>query len=354
MKKVLISRFGAYGDQIHCSHLPRLLKEKEGFDYVAFQYNDKGYAIHRENPFIDEHIHFEPSIIPQHEMFEGLIHKRLAYLAERGKFDKVVDLQFSLERRTFALENQNAYYRNSEFRKKTNGMMNLYDETTLFAGFPQHLGTVGEIFFTKEEEECVKNIYAERYAGKFVFLINLSGSSKQKLFYQAEPIVKTFLANHEDAICITMGDEDCRQNLEIKGDRIVNRAGRFDGTNRYSFRQAMLMAKYANLVMGYESGLMCASTLLGAPSVQLMTSAAVKSHGGDFPNDYSLQSPCYCSPCFKGPYQFVGCPNFQILGERYPKCIQFDGGVVLERMEEVYQKYDSRWKPIFKEPVHAN
>ena len=344
MKRALISRFGAYGDQIHCSHIPRLLKEREGYDYVAFQYNDKGYAIHKENPFIDEHIHFEPSIIPQSENFITLIRKRLAYLGE--KFDTVIDLQHTLETKTFALENQSEYYRNDKFRAKMNGIRNLYDETTIAAGFPQHVGMVGDIFFTKEEEECVKNIYRERYSGKFVIIINLSGSSRQKLFLNAEKIIKTFLEKHPEAVCITMGDEDCRKNLEFTGERIINRAGKFDGETKYSFRQSMLMSKYANLVMGYESGLMCASTLLGAPSLQLMTSAAIKSHGGDFINDYSLQSPCYCSPCFKGPYQFVGCPKIKVLGKDYPKCIQFDPEVILNKMEEVYY-FERNRKPAY-------
>jgi hypothetical protein len=103
----------------------------------------------------------------------------------------------------------------------------------------------------------------------------------------------------------------------------------------------MLMAKYASLVIGAESGLMVASTLLGAPTVQLMTAASLKNHGGDFVNDYSLQSPAPCSPCHKGPYDYIGCPKFQHLGSQYPVCVKFEPEIILARMEQVYKK---RWE----------
>jgi ADP-heptose:LPS heptosyltransferase len=106
----------------------------------------------------------------------------------------------------------------------------------------------------------------------------------------------------------------------------------------------MLMAKYADLVIGAESGLMVAANLFGSPTIQLMTAASIKNHGGDLPNDHSLQSPAKCSPCHKGPYDYIGCPTFEHLGLSYPKCVLFNPDTVLDRMEEVYRqrKYVAR------------
>ena len=127
-----------------------------------------------------------------------------------------------------------------------------------------------------------------------------------------------------------MGDNACKDHLEFSGERIVNKAG------VYPIRQSMLMTKYANLVIGCESGLMVASTLLGAPTLQLMTAASITNHGGWADNDYSLQAPVHCSPCHKGPYEFIGCPTFDFMGQRYPECIKFNTETVLETMEQVY------------------
>ena len=345
MKKALISRFGAFGDQIHCSHIPRLLKEREGFDHVTFQYNYKGSLIHKHNPFIDEHIIFEPSLPPIYDYPVSFLQKRLKYIAEEGKFDKLIDLQNTLEVGYIAMENMSEYYTDDHYRRSRYGNLNYYDVTTIAAGYPQHVGMVGELHFTDYEEGFVQRLFEERYQDKFVILINLSGSGKQKYFIDAELIIKTFLARHPDAVCITNGDEDCRKVLDFHGERIINRAGNFnsdkaldaEGPEGYPFRQSMLMAKHADLVIGYESGVMVAATLLGAPTIQLMTTASIKNHGGDFPNDYSLQSPLKCSPCQKGPYHYIGCPKLDVLGEKYPACIKFDVDTVLERMEQVYQ-----------------
>ena len=350
MKKVLITRYGAYGDHIHATHLPRLLKEKAGFDYVAFQYNVKGQAIYVHNPFIDEHIFFEPMSSPINMYPSSFFEKRNKELLTAGGFEKHVNLQNSIEYGYIAMEDMNEYYLGSEERRALYGQRNYYDQTTVWAGYPEHVGARGELFFSEQEEAAVRRIYRERYQNKFVIIANLSGTSKHKLFYKAEEIIKGFLKKHEDAVCLLVGDQDCFEKVSFEGERIINRCRGFasdqtdeyvEGTgevngNGYPFRQAMLMTKYADLVIGAESGLMVASTLLGAPTVQLMTAASIKNHGGDFANDYSLQSPTPCAPCHKGPYDYIGCPKFEHMGLKYPVCIKFDSSIILKRMEEVY------------------
>lgn len=336
MRKVLISRFGAYGDHIHATHLPRLLKQKCGFDHIAFQYNVKGFAIYQNNPFIDEHIFYDPSAPPVSGYPINLVKKRMQYISEAGKFDRVIDLQNSIEYGYIAMEDQAEYYLSSEYRREKYGKLNYYDQTSLFVGHPEWFGEKGEIYFDDEEETTVKSIYERMYKNKFVVIANLSGSSKHKLLYNAENIIYEFLEKHKDAMCILTGDESAGKNLKFSHERVINRAGNFDGDKYYPFRQSMLMTKYADLVIGAESGLMVASTLFGTPTVQLMTAASIKNHGGDFANDYSLQSPAPCSPCHKGPYDYIGCPKFEHLGIKYPICVKFDKNTILSRMDEVY------------------
>ena len=336
MKKAYVIRYGAFGDTIHCSHIPRLLKEKEGFDHVTFEYNPKAYPILYNNPFIDEHIHFDPHSWPICTTPLSYLQKRWKLIYEEGHYTHMIQLQNSIEYGYIAMEDTNEYYMSDKERREMFGKHNYYDVTTIAAGYPQHVGMKGDIFFEKDEIELVDNIFKERYEGKFVVVVNLSGTSKHKLFYGAEAIIKEFLSRHDDAVCITMGDDDCKKHIEFKGDRIINRCGEFAPGMHYPIKQSMLVCKKANLVIGCESGLMVAATLLGSPVIQLMTAASIKNHGGDFSNDRSLQSPCRCSPCHKGPYEYIGCPKFDYLNEKYPLCIKFDPKTVLERMEKVY------------------
>ena len=283
------------------------------------------------NPYIDEHIHFDPSTVPQWPV--SILHKRWAEIKERGKFEKHVNLQLSIEVGYIAMEMMNEYYRDDEYRRTKYGAHNYYDQSVIFAGYPEWAGQVGDLYFSQHEENHVKGWYEENYPGKFVIIANLSGTSKHKLFYNAEKIIKEFLSRHPDAVCVTMGDKECADHLEFKGDRIKNAAGKIP------YRQSMLMTKYSNLTIGAESGLMVAATLLGCPTVQLMTAASIKNHGGDFVNDFSIQSPAKCSPCHKGPYDYIGCPTFEHLGMKYPACVKFNENVVLGRMEEIYDSY---------------
>lgn len=328
MRKAYITRYGAVGDFIHCSHIPRLLKEKAGFDYVAFEYNYKGKEVLLTNPYIDEHIHFDPSSMPSWPV--SVLHKRWAEIKERGGFDLHLNLQLSIEHGFIAMETQNEYYRNDEYRRIKYGSHNYYDQSSIWSGHPEWCGEVGNIYFSDDEELKVKEFYDTKGKDKFVMITNLSGTSKHKIFYNAKDIITTFLGRHPDAICLTMGDKDCQENLEFDSDRVIRCA------NRCPYRQSMLMTKYCNLLIGAESGLMVAGTLLGAPTVQLMTAASIKNHGGDFNNDFSLQSPAKCSPCHKGPYDYIGCPTFDHLGIKYPACVKFNSDSILDQMERVY------------------
>lgn len=340
MKKVYITRYGAVGDFIHLSYFPRLLKEKAGFDYVAFEYNGKGACVLETNPFIDEHIPFEASVDPINRWPLSVISKRWEFIKETGNFDKHINLQLSIEYGYIAMETMAEYYRGSEFRRNKYGGLNYYDQTAEFAGYPEFKGNKGELYYSRDEEHHAKNFYERSYPDSFVFIVNLSGTSKHKIFYNAETIVKEFLNKHSDAVCLTFGDKDCKDNLEFKGERIHNCAG------NCGMRQALLMTKYANCVIGAESGLMVASTMWGTPTVQLMTAASIKNHGGDFQNDYSIQSPAKCSPCHKGPYEYIGCPKFKHLNLDYPICVKFDSNVVLDKLESVYNDYTRRKEEI--------
>src|SRR3990167_6076158 len=93
IKSVLIARHGAYGDCIHVSHLPQLLKEN-GYDFVGVSTGKKGVNIFYGNPYINK-IHYC-------ELMENL--KRLGKqfytgrLAEIGRdYDKVIDLNQVIE-----------------------------------------------------------------------------------------------------------------------------------------------------------------------------------------------------------------------------------------------------------------
>lgn len=325
MKKVLISRYGAYGDQIHCSHLPRILKEK-GFDVVDFETNFKGTQILGNNPFIDNLSYFEPGNCAS--VFTSHLMEKHWDLISQG-YDKFINLYKSLEYACIAMEDTPEYYMHEDARKEYREV-NFYDQTNICAGYPEITGMTGEVYFTAEETGIIQKIF-EKTKDKFVVMVNLSGTTIHKVFVNVQEVVDKILDKYPDAYIITTGDESCKA-IDIKNDRCKSIVGKFP------FRQALHMTKYIDLLVSMESGLAVGANMFNTPTIQMMTSSSLNNHPKYAKNDLSLQSPAYCSPCSKGPYRFIGCPHNNGL----PLCVYFKTEDILERVETAYGYYKEK------------
>lgn len=305
-------------------HLPRLLKEN-GFDIVDVETNFKGYQLLANNPYIDNLNGINPEFVFTDNKINYL-GKYWDLLAE--EYDHVINLLNTLEYGCLAMEDENVYYMNTQVRRNRYGKKNFYDVTTSYSGFPNLCEKYrkGEVYYTEKEEKIVSK-WMKKFENKFTVLINLSGTGPHKRFVQAHEVIKNILSKKGDAEIILTGGPDCKQ-FEVEGDRITSIVGKFP------FRQALLIAKHVNCVIGCESGLMVGSTMWETPTIQLMTAASIDNHGKYNPNDYSIQSPCYCSPCHKGPYDYRGCPH----KNGNPLCVYFDINEILKKVEVIYRK----------------
>jgi ADP-heptose:LPS heptosyltransferase len=310
------------GDIIHMSHLPRLLKDV-GFDVVDVETNFKGYQLLSHNPFIDNITAIEPE-----RLFKGrtwLLEKH--WTLQREKYDHFINLYGSLEYGMLAMEGTPEYYMHQEVRNNRYAGKNYYDETTTLAGYPFLVGKYkGEVFYKDEEHTIVKD-WLKQFDGKFIVLVNLSGTGPHKRLVQAKEIVEEILAKYDDAQVILTGSKDCKI-WEFESDRVVSICGKFP------FRQALLIANYVDLVIGCESGLMVGAAMWQTPTLMLMTAADIVSHNKYNQRDLSIQSPARCSPCYKGPYQYQGCPH----KNGNPLCVYFDIEKIMEKVDFAYDR----------------
>lgn len=317
MKKALIIRYAAYGDIIHMSFLPRLLKD-QGFDRVDLETNFKGFQLLEGNPFINKINAINPEVAFHSAPY--MIEKHWQVISEG--YDKVINLYGSIENSCLAMEDDVVYYMSDNIRKKRD--KNYYDQTCKWAGYPDLIGKYhGEIFYSDEEKEIVKK-WMRQFKDKFTVMINLSGTGPHKRFVQVKEVIKNILDVYPKAHIITTGSKEC-EKWDVKDNRVTSIVGRFP------FRQALLITKYVDCVIGCESGLMCGASMWHTPTIQLMTAASIDSHCKYNPNDYSLQSPAYCSPCFKGPYEYRGCPN----KDGNPLCVYFDINKIIGKVDDI-------------------
>jgi len=318
MKKALISRFCAYGDILHASFLPRLLKD-QGYDVVDFEMNFKAYQLMCYNPFIDNIIFYEPT-----EQFPMYLMEKHWQVLSQG-YDKFVNLYKSLEYGCLAMEDENVYYQSDTVRRNRYGNINFYDKTCLDAGYPELCGRyLGEVFYPQFEIDLVEH-WMKEFKDKFTVMINLCGTGGHKEFHQAQEFVDRVRKEYKDVVFITTGGKEYEE-YDLKGDDIVSIVG------KKPFVQALLIAKYVDCLISCESGIAVGANMWGTPTIQLMTAANLMNHQKYAINDFSIQSPAYCSPCHKGCYSYIGCPS----KEGRPLCVYFDMEIIMEKFKEVY------------------
>ncbi len=317
MKKVLVIRYGAFGDCIFISHLPRLLKDI-GYDVVDFEVNHKGFQVLGNNPFIDNLRHFEPR---KNMQWKAL----LSRWEEISKgYDKVINLFASLESGCIAMESDDLYSASDEQRREELGCINFYDQTLGWAGLHEYCGKYKPELFFDEEEVSVTEKWLEQFKGRFLVLINLAGTSKHKRFIQAEEVSRNILKKYKNAQIILTGDD---KDLVFSGENIVSIVG------EKPFMQAVLISKYCDCVISMESGLGVGSNVFGTPTIFLLTSSNHTNVCKYAENDLCLQSPAKCSPCHKGSEKYIGCD----MKDGLPICVNFNINEIMERVEIAYR-----------------
>ena len=303
--------------------------------HITFEYNAKGVQMHSDNPRIDRHVAFEPSMMKTHE--EKLAfqkrHKRI-----QGEYDVYVNFSGSLEDSLIAPEESPEYFWPLHLRRAKNSHICYYDQSMKWAGLTatEYMGWSGEIWSTKEDHEYIKK-WLDPYKDHFIILWALRGSMWQKAIY---PIVKDICDQwckmHPETVIITTGDDFCRQ-WEWEHPNVVHKSGRMP------YRQVMLISRYVDMVVTPETGLGIAAGAYGTPKIMLLTAASLKNIVGNDKNDFSLQSDAWCSPCTRAIYNTDNCPTMEfdhltVQNEkvRLPICVDFKKERVISRMQEIF------------------
>lgn len=319
--RIIISRYGAFGDMIHCSHLPRLVKEYYKPDVLDFETNHKGYQILLENPYIDNLIHLDPA---QLKLKMGHVSKHWEYLNE--SYDLVFNLFDTLEHKHIAMEDQSEYFMSTKFRQKKYGKINFYDAMTAECNLPEeYFGTGGELYYSEEERDIVRKWIQKNLGTSPFFMINLGGTSLQKKFTTSSEVVKLIRKEFPEVKIIITGD---KHNLEyIPNDYDIDLIGL-----KFPFRQSLCIAENADVVISPESGFAVGAGAMGVPCVQMLTTSSITNHCKNNKNDFSIHSEAFCAPCHKGTYRFIGCPSNAGL----PICTHFNPEKVMEQIRRAY------------------
>jgi len=333
-KRVCVVRYGAIGDGIIITPLLRQLK-KDGY-HITLNINPYCKEVFKHNPHVDNLLIQERESIPN-AMLSGY------WKYWELKYDKYINLSESLEGDLLMVEGRKEYFTSKTWRQKK-ASWNYYDYALHRAGYgPETFGQNGELFFTEAEERRAKRWFAElaKDGPRFIIQWALNGSSHHKVYPLMESVLREWFSRHPDSLAITTGDYMARL-LEFEHPQLIEKAG------TWLLRESLLATKYANLVIGPETGVTNASGCWDTPKIVLLSHSTKENMTKYFVNDFSLEpdvslAPCW--PCHQLHYTRESCPEGVILDTssneelgKAPICsISITPSKLLEQMEKIYQ-----------------
>ena len=316
-------RLGALGDGIQASAvLPYLARD--GYR-ITMNGSPGCLEVLKHNPYIKETIEHERDSIPLGKLDE--------HWEELSKgYDKVVNLTSTVENDYLFCFPQDGYYKCLNWRRKMNKGVNYFENQLAKGGYKANGRPVrGEIYFSFQER-LQGHAWRKEYKDYFVILWALSGSSIQKAYRWYEEVSNRLLNAHSDMMIVTSGDYACKL-LTYERERMINLP-----QQEKSFRYSMLLAKYADLVVGPETGLLNAAGCLSTPKICFLTHSSKENLTKHWENDYSMQADTYCSPCHLiHKYKGIWKNHCMVTELGWPKCTDSPSiGDLIQQIEEIY------------------
>lgn len=289
MKKVIVHRFGAFGDNIIITPIFRALKE-DGY-HVTFNTTDRGMDVLKYNPFIDVFRQHDASIKPDDKFDE--------YLANINKdYDRAINLCGSIEG-TLAKVPWKEDFKWSKEKRHKECNKNFYDFSLEWAGYGNIKGKNGELYFSDLEERRAKE-FRNKYKGKFLVLWVLSGSAVHKAYPYTEHVARKLLEVYHNMVIMTVGDSAC-ELIEWSHPRTKNYSG------KWSIRKTLIMTKYADLVIGPDTGILHAAGCFDTPKILFLSSNTEENLSKYWENCINLFADVECHPCHQLHYSWDYC-----------------------------------------------
>lgn len=323
-------RYAAYGDHIYCSPIIGPLSEK--YD-IYFETSMKGYQLFHDDPRITKLSVFE---IEKYTMdqYERAFEERWKLVREDVKPDLEINLNGTLEFTCVGESWQLQSHLPYPERRAYFGIHAFYDAVFERAGVkPEPLNLEG-LYFPPEAYKAAEE-WRSKKPEAFVVMLSPIGSTAQKVIYNHAEVALGVVERWGEAQVFYLGDE-----LTAK---FVPAHPRIKSLCAIPVKQAILWTKYADFVVGPETGLLAAAGMWGTPKCILSTTSSVYQMTKYTRNDFSVQSPLACSPCHRAIYTADDCADMRgnlASKTMYPACSKsFPTDLILERIGRGYELF---------------
>lgn len=329
---IFIVAYRAFGDAIFSLPFIEHIREiypKEKY-HIHADLNLKAEHIYHNHPAIDSISIYEPDGGDPETRWERA-EERWRNIDNELHPVKVFNLQDTIERSCIANPEQPEFFewtneQRAQKYSKTNFTLNHFEKFHMEPPPSIYAGYLGEIAYTDQEKEWAVE-WRSKHRDDFVVIIPIAGTTAQKFIPYLEVVSHLITKDYKDSIIYLTGD-----GVDKSGSWFNERT---IPAFKSSFRQIALMTKYADMVIGAETGIMAAAGMWGTPKIYFANTSSIYQLAHLTKNDYSVQSLAECSPCFKACYSTEHCPKTI---EKLPYCVvEFDYDQVNKNIKTIYQ-----------------
>ena len=282
-KKVCIVRYGGFGDMIQAANLLPELK-RQGY-HVTVMTTPKGADILKHDPHVDAFFLQDNDQVPNHELVEF-------WEAQAKHYDCFINLCESVEGTLLAMPGRaNHAWPHAVRHKHLN--QNYLEWTAELAEVPYQSETR---FYSTPEEDAAALALLGR--GEFNVMVVLSGSSQHKFYPRMDSVIAHLLLDVPEARVILSGDMACKI-LEAGWEnepRVISTSGEM------GVRETLTLAKFADCVVGPETGVLNAVAFAPNAKVCLLSHSSVENLTKHWVNTASLLPDVPCYPCHRLHY----------------------------------------------------
>jgi len=336
-KKLLLIAYRAWGDFLYT--VPSLTILNREYD-IYLETNWKIWNLVHNDPRFKHVSTFIYEKYPK-EQWANLFVKRWKAVEDEIKPDKVINLNGSLEVHCIAENFQEEFYLPHKERREHFGQRSFYDAVFERCGIePPNEPKLDELYYSPEEIKSVED-WRKREKNSFIIIMPIAGSTSQKVLHPFLEWTDKLLKRYPKAKIYLSGDNKCKLVVPKKHPRVKNLCG-----SDIPIKQNFLMTKYANYVIGPETGTLVAAGMWGTPKTMLCTTSNVYQCVKYHKNDHSIQAPIYCSPCHRAIYFDTDCE--QMMGNvatksLYPACAKsFNLEYILPHIDMYYNRFSAR------------
>jgi ADP-heptose:LPS heptosyltransferase len=290
-KTACVVRYGGFGDLLQASNVFPALK-RQGY-HVTVMTTPAGQDILKEDPHVDAWFIQDQDQVPNPEL--GMFWKAVS-----KRFDRFVNLCESVENSLLAMPGRASFYWPKELRHKR-----LNTNYLEFASDIAEVPYASELKFYPTPEETKKAKGRLLHGGTNI-VFALSGSNVHKFYPHQDAVIARILLEVPNCRIFLCGDAACKILEEgwTNEPRIVCLSG------EDSIRDTLALAKYADVVLGSETGVLNAVAFEDNRKVCLLSHSSHENLTKHWKNTAALAAKgLSCYPCHRLHHNRDHCPE---------------------------------------------